>query len=202
MAQKRSLLPCICRFSHFDVSLEHATGRRPGASVAAPPAPLALPARIVRAARATCADRAAAHPARAAACSFPCPTSHLPPKKARKERPGSGGASPKGACQPKEEGDRRSSRPLAFVGGETRIRTGDKGFAGLCLTTWPSRRMKKADRNRPDVRMERATGFEPATSTLARWRATNCAKPANARNNIRDGNGLCKPEFRKTSLQP
>ena len=26
--------------------------------------------------------------------------------------------------------------------------------------------------------MERATGFEPATSTLARWRATNCAKPA------------------------
>ncbi len=26
--------------------------------------------------------------------------------------------------------------------------------------------------------MERATGFEPATSTLARLRATNCAKPA------------------------
>ena len=26
--------------------------------------------------------------------------------------------------------------------------------------------------------MERATGFEPAASTLARWRATNCAKPA------------------------
>ena len=26
--------------------------------------------------------------------------------------------------------------------------------------------------------MERATGIEPATSTLARWRATNCAKPA------------------------
>lgn len=28
-----------------------------------------------------------------------------------------------------------------FNGGETRIRTGDKGFAGLCLTTWPSRRL-------------------------------------------------------------
>ena len=30
----------------------------------------------------------------------------------------------------------------------------------------------------PLIPMERATGFEPATSTLARWRATNCAKPA------------------------
>ena len=29
-------------------------------------------------------------------------------------------------------------------GGETRIRTGGKGFAGPRLTTWPSRRNKKA----------------------------------------------------------
>ena len=29
--------------------------------------------------------------------------------------------------------------PSTSLGGETRIRTGDKGFAGLCLTTWPSR---------------------------------------------------------------
>lgn len=36
----------------------------------------------------------------------------------------------------------------------------------------------KAEMNRPREYMERATGFEPATSTLARWRATNCAKPA------------------------
>ena len=28
-------------------------------------------------------------------------------------------------------------------GGEARIRTGGKGFAGLCLTTWPRRRLKK-----------------------------------------------------------
>ena len=27
-----------------------------------------------------------------------------------------------------------------YVGGDARIRTGDKGFAGLCLTTWPRRR--------------------------------------------------------------
>ena len=28
-------------------------------------------------------------------------------------------------------------------GGEARIRTGGKGFAGLCLTTWPLRRICK-----------------------------------------------------------
>ena len=45
-------------------------------------------------------------------------------------------------------------------GGATRIRTGDKGFADPCLTTWPWRRV------------ERITGLEPATSTLARSRST------------------------------
>ena len=29
-------------------------------------------------------------------------------------------------------------------GGEARIRTGGKGFAGLCLTTWPLRRKRTA----------------------------------------------------------
>lgn len=28
---------------------------------------------------------------------------------------------------------------LLLYGGDDRIRTGDKGFAGLCLTTWPRR---------------------------------------------------------------
>ena len=31
--------------------------------------------------------------------------------------------------------------PLECTGGEARIRTGGKGFAGLCLTTWPLRRI-------------------------------------------------------------
>ena len=47
---------------------------------------------------------------------------------------------------------RKCTRCLTFTGGETRIRTGDKGFAGLCLTTWPSRqrwRIKKAEQVRP-----------------------------------------------------
>ena len=63
-------------------------------------------------------------------------------------------------------------------GGEARIRTGGEGFAGPCLTTWPLRHMKEAGVTGLGAHMERATGFEPATSTLARWRATNCAKPA------------------------
>ena len=48
--------------------------------------------------------------------------------------------------------------------------------------------------------MERATGIEPATSTLARWRATNCAKPASAGINIRDSPTLRKGEFFPTPL--
>ena len=74
---------------------------------------------------------------------------------------------------------RRLPRPADCSGGGTPIRTGGKGFAVPCLTTWPCRRYEKS---RTGIRlrehMERATGFEPATSTLARWRATNCAKPA------------------------
>ena len=83
------------------------------------------------------------------------------------------------------------------LGGDVRIRTGDKGFAGLCLTTWPRRRIKMADCTTGHLEyLERATGFEPATSTLARWRATSCAKPANARSNIRDHAPQCKHFFR------
>ncbi len=82
-----------------------------------------------------------------------------------------------------------------FPGGEARIRTGGEGFAGPCLTTWPLRHMKEAGVTGLGAHMERATGFEPATSTLARWRATNCAKPASARDNIREASALRKPKF-------
>ncbi len=40
---------------------------------------------------------------------------------------------------------------------------GNKGFAGLCLTTWLCR---------PKIKMERETRFELATSTLARLHST------------------------------
>ena len=56
--------------------------------------------------------------------------------------------------------------------------------------------VKKADKS-AEFTMERATGFEPATSTLARLRATNCAKPA-LRYSIYRMEGLrCKYYFQK-----
>ena len=53
------------------------------------------------------------------------------------------------------------SRPVTLPGGDDRIRTGDEGFADPCLTSWRRRRM------------ERETGFEPATFSLAR----RCSTP-------------------------
>ena len=37
--------------------------------------------------------------------------------------------------------DRHPVGCLSFFGGATQIRTGDRGVADLCLTTWPWRRM-------------------------------------------------------------
>ena len=64
-----------------------------------------------------------------------------------------------------------------FFGGATRIRTGDKGFADPCLTTWPWRHIllvTNADANdiRTRIVLERITGLEPATFALARRRST------------------------------
>ena len=61
-------------------------------------------------------------------------------------------------------------RSAFCFGGATRNRTGDKGFADLCLTAWLWRRIKcRVGYTR---HMERITGLEPATSTLARSRST------------------------------
>ena len=51
----------------------------------------------------------------------------------------------------------------------TRFELVNKGFADLCLTTWLWRH---------NIKMERVTRLELATSTLARWRSTRWAKPA------------------------
>ena len=56
---------------------------------------------------------------------------------------------------------RKCTRCLTFTGGETRIRTGDKGFAGLCLTTWPSRHMKKAETNPAEKSWSGLRGSNP-----------------------------------------
>ena len=70
------------------------------------------------------------------------------------------------------------------LGGDDRIRTGGEGFAGPCLTTWQRRHsascewtsaVKKSRPNGPALlqMMERKTGLEPATPTLARLCSTN-----------------------------
>jgi hypothetical protein len=67
-------------------------------------------------------------------------------------------------------------RPVCTQGA-ARIRTGDRGFAVLCLTTWPRRRMENGEARllcvEPPHGSERETGLEPATPTLARWCSTN-----------------------------
>src|SRR5271157_5842839 len=73
--------------------------------------------------------------------------------------------------------DHRRGRFLwfALTGGAGRNRTADRGFADLCLTTWLPRRcsVRKtlAQREGRQI-LERETGFEPATSTLARSHST------------------------------
>ena len=52
-------------------------------------------------------------------------------------------------------------------GGGTQNRTGDEGFADLCLTAWLCRRL------------ERKTRLELATPTLARWCSTTELLPQN-----------------------
>ena len=66
-------------------------------------------------------------------------------------------------------------RALCLPRGAARIRTGDKGFAVLCLTTWPRRHTRRGADSlgcRPPM-PERETGLEPATPTLARLCSTN-----------------------------
>ena len=91
---------------------------------------------------------------------------------------------------------RRGAEVGGEAGGAARTRTGDGGFADLCLATWRRRRQdggaggarrqplavtrragaairawRGADRPRRR-KMERETGFEPATSTMARSHST------------------------------
>ena len=83
--------------------------------------------------------------------------------------------------------------PFRCDGGDARIRTGDEGFAGPCLATWPRRRVwrhRAPYQERPAsvghfgplgptfvVTMERTKGFEPSTPTLARWCSTTELRP-------------------------
>jgi hypothetical protein len=63
-----------------------------------------------------------------------------------------------------------------FNGGAGRNRTGVRGVAVRCMTTLPPRRKNLGQdslQTEAEKILERETGFEPATSTLARLRSTN-----------------------------
>ena len=82
-------------------------------------------------------------------------------------------------------------------GGEARIRTGGKGFAGLCLTTWPLRRICKGP-------IEIGPGTFNGADNGARTRDPNLGKVVlyqlshvRLRGfNIRDDPSECKNYFR------
>ena len=78
---------------------------------------------------------------------------------------------------------RPAGRP-SRAGGEARIRTGGQGFAGPCLTTWPLRRMKKAEHVRPGKAWSGLRGSNPRPQP---WQG--CALPTalarKSRNTIR-----------------
>ena len=75
--------------------------------------------------------------------------------------------------KPPESGGFRCINKMLIFGGTTQIRTGGKGVADLCLTTWLWCRINKRRFYQRLLQiMERKTRFELATFTLARWRST------------------------------
>ena len=71
--------------------------------------------------------------------------------------------------------DKKSSNPIGlldFLEAPLRFELRSRGVADLCLTTWPWRLMNKATSVEDVALLERITGLEPATSTLARLRST------------------------------
>src|SRR5215831_5511647 len=59
-----------------------------------------------------------------------------------------------------------------WVEARVRIELTHKGFADLSLTTWVPRLQRSQIRTKRNKVLERETGFEPATSTLARSHST------------------------------
>ena len=72
-----------------------------------------------------------------------------------------------------------------FLKGDDRIRTGDKGFADLCLTTWPRRRERQSAGIKPADYCERATRFELVAFSLARRRSTTELRPQSRKVSIK-----------------
>ena len=78
-----------------------------------------------------------------------------------------------GICLPNKKRYRLWRYP--FLEAPPGFEPGSQGFADPCLTTWLWRQKNSADA----LCLERETRFEPATSTLARWRSTTELFPHN-----------------------
>ena len=100
----------------------------------------------------------------------------------------------------RQEGRPLLRPPLAFSGGETRIRTGDKGFAGLCLSHLAISPYKKG-RTRPALDSHGA-GYGVRTRDLhlgkvARYQLRQARERTDT---IRDPVVRCKHDFEKARL--
>ena len=155
--------------------------------------------------------QATAVPASVEACDTRAPCKRSSPAVATAVRPVgtcNGPAGPYGLCRECDHPGTAASEPATAppghtgrhadrkAGGAARTRTGDGGFADLCLATWRRRRQdggaggarrqplavtrragaavrawRGVDRPRRR-KVERETGFEPATSTMARSHST------------------------------
>ncbi len=89
--------------------------------------------------------------------------------------------------------------PPGRSGGEARIRTGGKGFAGLCLTTWPLRRRYEKGRfeNRPDACDGADNGARPRDPNLGKVVLYQLSHVRLRVINIRDAAGGRKEFFKK-----
>ena len=98
---------------------------------------------------------------------------------------------------PRHEKGHPIARVPGLSGGEARIRTGGKGFAGPCLTTWPLRHMKKADSHRPGNAWSGLRGSNPRPPPWQGGALPTALSPRSAGNTIREARPTCKREFKK-----
>ena len=102
------------------------------------------------------------------------------------------------------KGPLREGGALGRSGGEARIRTGGKGFAGLCLTTWPLRRRYEKGRfeNRPDACDGADNGARTRDPNLGKVVLYQLSHVRLRVLNIRDAAGGRKDYFEKVFRRP
>ena len=114
-----------------------------------------------------------------------------PPREAGRGE-GRAGAAGGSARRPRTKKGRPAGRPLACRGGDAQIRTGGKGFAGLCLTTWRRRRSKRAGGDRPSSRHGADNGARTRDPNLGKVVLYQLSHVRVREGTIRHGRSPCK----------